>query len=57
MALGKIQITLRHSKKVSPSGLDSVVKFHFIQTATAICYWGEEMEESIDNKSDNKVRM
>lgn len=42
-------------KMVSHSGLDSVVKFHFIQTATTICYCGEEIGESIDNRSDDEV--
>lgn len=41
---------------VSHSGLESGVKFLFIQTATTICYCGEEMEESIDNRSDDEGR-
>lgn len=41
---------------VSRSGLDSVVKFHFIQTATTMCYCAEEIEESIDIRSDGAVR-
>ena len=43
-------------KMVSRSGLDSVVKFHFIQTATTMCYCAEEREESIDIRSDGAVR-
>lgn len=31
-------------KMASHSGLESVGKFHFIQTATTICYCGKEME-------------
>lgn len=41
---------------VSHSGLESVVKFHFIQTATTICYCGKEMEEIIDNRSGDEGR-